>query len=92
LRLALGGGRSDILGVVLYKGFRLVVIGTAIGVTVALGFMPALGGFLSGISPRDPLTYGAVVGCFGVVALVASWLPAHRAMSIEASQALRGDI
>lgn len=91
VRLALGGGRRELLTVVLRKGVRLVLIGTALGVTAALVLAPGLSGFLSGVSPADPLTYGLVVACFGVVALVASWLPARRAMRIDAIAALRSD-
>jgi putative ABC transport system permease protein len=91
VRLALGGGRSDLVAVVLRKGFRLVAIGTTIGVAIALLGAPALEAFLNGVSPSDPLTYGAVVVCFALVSMLASWVPARRAMRIEASEALRGE-
>ena len=90
VRLALGGGRRDLVLVVLRKGFRLVAIGTVIGVALALLVAPGLEMFLSGVSPSDPLTYGAVVACFGLVSVFASWLPARRALRIEAIEALRG--
>ena len=77
--------------VVLRKGFGLVAIGTVIGVGLALIAAPGLETFLSGVSPSDPLTYGAVVGCFGLVSALASWLPARRAWRIEAIEALRGE-
>lgn len=52
---------------------------------------PGLSGFLGDISPLDPFTYGAVVAVFAVVALVASWIPARRAMRIDAAGALRAE-
>lgn len=86
VRLALGGGRGDLLRIVLAKGFRLV----AIGVGVALLVAPALGPFLGEVSPFDPVTYGLVVACFAVVAAAASWLPARRTQTIDPAEALRG--
>ena len=59
------------------KGFRLVAIGTLIGVAMALVSAPGLETFLSGVSPKDPLTYVTVVACFGLVSALASWLPAR---------------
>jgi ABC-type lipoprotein release transport system permease subunit len=44
-----------------------------------------------GVSPSDPLTYGAVVFSFALVALLASWLPARRAARIHPVEALRGE-
>lgn len=91
VRLALGGGRRDLFLVVVRKGVALVAIGTAVGIAVALLLAPGLGGFLAGVSPADPVTYLGVIGCFGAVSLLASWLPARRALRIEATEALRGD-
>lgn len=91
VRLALGGGRGDLFMVVLRKGVSLVAIGTAVGVGLALLLAPGLAGFLGGVSPADPFTYAAVVACFAVVALLASWLPARRALRIPATEALRGE-
>ena len=91
VRLALGGSRRDLLMVVLRKGFTLVAVGTGVGVGIALFLAPGLEGFLAGVSPADPVTYLAVIGCFAGVALIASWVPARRALKIEATEALRGD-
>ncbi|MDA0330035.1 MAG: hypothetical protein O2958_13645 [Gemmatimonadetes bacterium] len=66
-------------------------LGAALGVAAALLVMPNLSEFLAGVSPADPLTYLSVVGCFALVAALASWLPARRALRIEATEALRGD-
>lgn len=91
VRLALGGSRSDLLAVVLRKGFALVAAGTALGAALALVAAPALRPFLAGVSPRDPGTYAAVVLVFGAVGLLASWLPARRAGPIQPSSVLRGE-
>lgn len=91
VRLALGGGRRELLWVVLRKGAGLVLLGTFLGVAFALVLAPGLSGFLGDVSPLDPVTYGAVVAVFAVVALVASWMPARRAMRIDAARALRAE-
>lgn len=91
VRLALGGSRSDLLAVVLRKGFALVAAGTVLGAALALVAAPALRPFLAGVSPRDPGTYAAVVLVFGAVGLLASWLPARKAGRIQPSSVLRGD-
>jgi predicted permease len=91
VRLALGGSRGDLLRVVFRKGFVLVAAGTVLGIGIALLAAPGLGSFLLGVSPSDPLTYGAVVFSFALVALLASWLPARRAARIHPVEALRGE-
>ena len=91
VRLALGGSGSDVLAVVLRKGFLLVALGTAVGVALALVAVPTLGAFLAGVSPKDPLTYAVVILSFGAVALLACWLPARRAARISPTEALRGE-
>lgn len=89
VRLALGGGRRHLMLQVLRKGFQLAGIGTLLGLAAALAAAPALETFLSGVSPADPLTYGAVLTCFSIVALLASVIPARKALRIEATEALR---
>ena len=91
VRLALGGGAGDLLRVVLRKGLLLVAAGTALGLAISLVVAPGLGSFLAGVSPTDPLTYGAVVLSFVGVALLASALPARRAIRIQPIDALRGE-
>jgi predicted permease len=88
VRLALGGGRRDLMLIVLRKGFQLAGIGTLVGIGIALAAAPALGTFLVGVSPADPTTYLAVLACFTIVAFLASWLPARRVLRIDAAEAL----
>lgn len=91
VRLALGGSRRDLVGVVLRKGFLLVAAGIALGLALAVPTGRALRGFLGEVSPTDPITYGVVVLVFGVVALAASWAPAMRAAAVSPTEALRGE-
>ncbi len=91
VRLALGGTRGAVLGSVLRKGLLLIVVGTLSGGLLAAAGSPALSGFLMGVSPRDPLTYGAVIVLFSGVALLACVVPARHAISIPPAAVLRGD-
>ena len=53
--------------------------------------MRLLSSLLFGVSPCDPLTYAAVVSALGLVALVATWIPARHATKVDPMSALRAD-
>jgi putative ABC transport system permease protein len=89
LRLALGASRSDILRLIVGSGLRLVLTGAAIGLVGALLLTQLLSGLLFGVSARDPLTLVAIVSILTVVALLACYLPARRAMKLDPLNALR---
>jgi len=89
IRMALGCAANHILSHVLLKSFLMVGIGIVLGVAASLALSPLLRAVLIGTTPADPLIYSIVVVCFGVVALVASFLPARRAIRIDPAEALR---
>jgi len=89
VRVALGAGRHDVLGLVVGRAMRLAGLGLVIGGTAALGAGQLLRTQLLGVSPRDPLTFAAVGVVLGAVALLASWLPARRAAKVDPMVALR---
>jgi putative ABC transport system permease protein len=91
IRLALGAGRNDVLGLVVGQGMRLVGIGLLIGLTGAWLLSRVLTSQLYGVSARDPLTYVAVAVVLGVVALAASYLPARRALQVDPMTSLRSE-
>ena len=89
LRMALGAASSDVMAMVLSTGGRLAVAGLAFGLVGSLAATRLLSAMLFGITPRDPLTYAAVLVLTTVVAFAASYAPAHRAARIDPSMALR---
>jgi hypothetical protein len=89
IRVALGAGARDVLGLVLGRGVLLAAIGAALGLATAAAITRFLQGFLYGISPLDPLTFVGVPLILGTVALLASYLPARRAVRVDPMVALR---
>jgi putative ABC transport system permease protein len=89
VRLALGAPRGEVLRMVIWQGFRLVLVGTVIGLGAALALGRLLGGVLFGIRPTDPCTLLAVTGVLLSVALVASVIPARQATKVDPIVALR---
>jgi putative ABC transport system permease protein len=91
VRIALGASPRDVLLLVLRGGARLVVIGLVIGVPAALAMGRGLGGLLYGVRPGDPATFVGIPVLLGLVALLASLIPARRATRVEPIIALRNE-
>jgi predicted permease len=89
VRMALGAGRGDILKMVLRQGFVLVGAGLVTGLVLTFIAGRGLGSLLVGVSPFDPLTLIVVVLLLGSVGLMASFIPARRAMKVEPLRALK---
>jgi predicted permease len=89
VRMALGADRSDILKMVLRQGFVLVGAGLLAGLVMTFLAGRGLGSLLVGVSPSDPLTLICVAVLLAAVGLVASYIPARRAMNIEPLRALK---
>ncbi|HVB07914.1 MAG TPA: ABC transporter permease [Candidatus Acidoferrales bacterium] len=89
VRIALGAQRSDVLRLILGEGARMALIGVAIGIAAALGLTRLMANQLFGISSHDPLTFGGVAILLIIVALVACYIPARRAMGTDPIVALR---
>jgi ABC-type antimicrobial peptide transport system permease subunit len=85
----MGAAMRDILAMIIGDAMRLAAIGLAIGVVLALALSRTLATLLYQVTGTDPLTFAAVVGVLGGVALVASYLPARRAARIPPVEALR---
>ncbi|HZR23304.1 MAG TPA: ABC transporter permease [Vicinamibacterales bacterium] len=91
IRVALGAGRFELLSMIFGQGAALVATGLATGVLCAAIVSRAMAGMLYGVRPTDPATFLGVTGMLGVVALVACYVPARRALRIDPLLALRGD-
>ena len=89
IRMALGAGRGDIVRLVVGQGAAMAVVGVAIGVVAALALSRLMGDLIYGVAATDPLTFAAVAGGLTLVALLASYLPARRAMRVDPMLALR---
>jgi predicted permease len=91
IRAALGAQRGDVLRLVVGESMRRVAIGLAAGLLGALGLARVLSSQLYGVGAVDPVTFTATPVILGVVALVASWVPARRAARVDPLSALRSD-
>ena len=89
IRIALGAGRSSILRMVLRQGLGLAIAGAAVGLVGALIVSHLMAGLLYGVKPTDPLTFGGVALLLMGVALLASYIPARRAIRVDPLVALR---
>jgi|HubBroStandDraft_2_1064218.scaffolds.fasta_scaffold00435_2 predicted permease len=89
VRMALGAGGGDVLGLVLGQALRVTVIGVCFGVVGALGLTRFLGNLLYEVQPTDPPTFVGVLLLLLSVSIAASYLPARRAMRVDPMVALR---
>jgi putative ABC transport system permease protein len=89
VRMALGAQRSDVLRSVLGEGAKLTVAGIALGLTGAFVLMRVLSDQLYGVSAKDPLTFSGVAIVVALVAFVACYIPARKAMNVDPLVALR---
>jgi predicted permease len=89
VRVALGAKQRDVLRLVLGEGFFVIGIGLGLGLLLALASTRVLSGFLYGIGAGDPLTFAGVPLVLGLIALVASYVPARRATKVDPIEALR---
>jgi len=91
IRLALGAARGDVLRMVLNDGLRIGALGSVIGIAAAAASSRLLSSFLFGVSPHDPVTFVAFPAALLIVAALASWIPARRALAVDPMAALRGE-
>jgi predicted permease len=91
VRIALGARRSQILSLVVGLGLKLTAIGLIVGAALAIAVTRAIADVLFGVSATDPLTFVLVALALAAIALLACYIPAHRASRIEPMVALRNE-
>ena len=91
IRMALGAERRDVLKLVIGQGLRLTLIGLGIGLVASWGLMRLMGSLLfgAGVSAADWMIFISLALLLAVVALLACWIPARRAMRVDPMVALR---
>jgi putative ABC transport system permease protein len=89
LRVALGAQRAHVLQLVLGQGVKLTLLGVAIGLTAAWGLSRLLVSLLFGVSATDPATFASISLLLVSIALLACFLPARRALTVDPMVALR---
>ncbi len=91
IRIALGSTSQSVTAMFVRKGLLVAGAGAALGTLVSLGVTRIMHSLLFGVSPVDRLTYAAMLAILVLSALLASWLSARRAASVDPIEALRAD-
>jgi putative ABC transport system permease protein len=89
IRVALGALHERIIGLTLGRALLLTGFGILVGVAGTAALTPVLRSLLYDVSPLDPVIFAAVIGILAAVAILASYLPARRALKIEPTEALK---
>jgi predicted permease len=89
VRMALGAQRDEVMRLVVGESMLLAVVGGVVGLIGALALTPTMKSLLYGVRARDPVTFVAVAFVLGMVALLASYVPARRATKVDPIVALR---
>jgi putative ABC transport system permease protein len=91
VRVALGAEPGAVIELVVGVGLRLAVVGVVLGLAIAMATSRVLRSMLYAISPADPVTLGVTALLVVAVAVLASYVPARRALRIDPAEALRAD-
>jgi predicted permease len=89
IRMALGAQRSNVLGLILWQGTRLALLGVAIGIAGAFALTRLMTDLLYGVGATDPVTFALLALLLTVVAMAACYLPARKATRVDPVAALR---
>jgi ABC-type antimicrobial peptide transport system permease subunit len=89
IRVALGAQRKEVLRAALGRAFKLLTYGSAAGLLLGILAARVLAFIVYQATPRDPLVLTGVVLAMALVGLVASWIPARRALSVDPMILLR---
>jgi putative ABC transport system permease protein len=89
IRVALGAQPRDVLGIVLRQGIGATLVGIAVGIVAGIALTRTMASLLFGVKPTDAPTFVSVAVALLLVAIVASYIPARRAMRTDPLAALR---
>ena len=89
VRIAVGAAKRDVLILIIKQGMTLAIIGLGSGLLIAFGVAQLMAKLLFGVSPVDLVTFAGVTLLLGLVAVVACYIPARRAMKVDPLVALR---
>jgi len=89
IRMSLGASSADVVRMAVGGGMRLVIIGGVVGVLLATAVTWSIAAFLYGIGTTDVVTFAAIPALLSCVALLAAYVPARRASSVDPVRALR---
>jgi predicted permease len=89
IRMALGAQRKEVLQAALGRPFKLLALGSAAGLVLGILASRVLAFIVYSASPRDPVVLAGVVLAMSLLGLMATWIPAHRALSIDPMRLLR---
>ena len=91
IRMALGARGMDVARWVIVQGMAWVGVGIVLGLVAAMGLSRLVSSLLFGVGAMDPLTYFGAAAVLGTVALIASLLPARRAIALDPVRSLRAE-
>jgi ABC-type antimicrobial peptide transport system permease subunit len=83
IRIALGARRNEVLQSALGRAFKLLAVGSAAGLVLGILASRVLAFIVYSATPRDPLVLAGVVLAMALLGLLATWIPAHRALSVD---------
>ena len=91
VRLALGARRGQIVSLILGQGIRLLALGLSVGFAAAFALSRVMRTLLFGVSASDPMIFFSVSLLLGCAAVIACWIPAHRASRVDPIITLRAE-
>ena len=91
VRLALGASGRQIVMAAMGDGVRYAVVGVAVGLVASYALTRSMASMLFGVKATDPITYGVLAAVMLIVAALASYLPARKALRVDPVTALRGE-